>query len=93
MDLTGVRAVIMSGGAVRHPQWVELLATILGRNVAVAADAHLTVRGAARLAARGMGSDFPDPPPGRSVDPRSDVDVDGPLRAFEAATDRYFDAA
>lgn len=92
MDLTGVSAVVMSGGAVRHPQWVELLATILGRAVTVAADAHLTVRGAARLAARGMGSDLPDPPPGRPVAPRPDVDVETPLRAFEAATDRYFES-
>lgn len=90
MDLTDVSTVVMSGGAVRHPQWVELLATIVGRNVTVASDAHLTVRGAARLAARGVGNDLPDPPQGQDIELRRDVDFEAALRDFEAATDRYF---
>ncbi len=84
MDLTDVSVATMSGGAVRHTQWVETLATVLGLALTVTADAHLTVRGAARLAARGIGSDLPDPPAGRSIEPRSDIDVTEPLRAFEA---------
>lgn len=92
MDLTGVSAAVMSGGAVRHRHWVELLATILDRDVTVA-DAHLTVRGAARLAARGVGSDLPDPEPGRSVEPYPDPHLETSLRAFEEATKRYFDTS
>jgi sugar (pentulose or hexulose) kinase len=93
MALTGVSTTVMSGGAVRHTQWVETMATILGLDVTVAPDAHLTVRGAARLAARGVGNDLSNPPVGRTVEPRSDIDIEEPLRIFEAAVSRYFDSS
>lgn len=95
MDLTDVSVAVMSGGAVRHIQWVETLATILGLGITVTADAHLTVRGAARLAARGIGFDLPDPPAERTIEPRSDIDIDidEALRTFQAATSRHISSS
>ncbi len=89
--LTGVSTAVVSGGSARHLQWVELLATTLGLDVTVSADMHLTVRGAARLAARGVESDLPDLPGGRKVPARRDIDVARQLRSFDEAVTRYFD--
>lgn len=82
---TETSTVVLAGGAVRHRAWVELMADILGQQVAVSADPHLTVRGAARLAARGVGHDLPERPPDHTVEPGTGADVEGPLRAFAAA--------
>lgn len=90
MDITGVSAAIMSGGAARHVQWVELLATILDLDITVSTDKHLSVRGAARLAARGVGHDLPAPLAGEKVSPRLDADIDGQLEAFDETVTRYF---
>lgn len=90
MDLTDVSTAVMSGGSARHPEWVEALATVLGVSLTVAPDAHLTVRGAARLAARGLGTDLPNPPPGYTVHPDPAADVAGRLEAFEAAVTSHF---
>ena len=89
--LTGVSTAVVSGGSARHLQWVELLATTLGLDVTVSADMHLTVRGAARLAARGVESDLADLPGGRKVPARRDIDVARQLRSFDEAVTRYFD--
>lgn len=90
VQLTGVSSAVMSGGSARHHEWVELLATTLGLDMTVSADMHLTVRGAARLAARGVESDLPDPPVGRKVSARRDVEVEEQLRGFDEAVTRYF---
>lgn len=90
IELTGVSRAVVSGGSTRHPDWVELLATVLGTDVAIAPDMHLTVRGAARLAARGVGHDFPTPVDGSEVSPRRDVDVTELLRDFDDMISRYF---
>ncbi len=88
--LADVSKAVMSGGAARRTEWVELMATILGVDLTVAADAHLTVRGAARLAARGLGRDFPEPPAGLKVEALRDVDVEAQLSAFDDAVTEYF---
>ncbi|MEN8239101.1 MAG: FGGY family carbohydrate kinase, partial [Actinomycetota bacterium] len=85
MALTQEGSVMMAGGATRHLEWVELMATILGRKVAIAPDSHMTVRGAAQLAARGVGKAIPHPQVAHVVEPRLDDDVEGPMSAFEAA--------
>lgn len=90
MELANASVAVMSGGSARHDEWVVVLATILGRDIAVSPDMHLTVRGAARLAARATGADFIDPPPGRLVSPRTDVDVESLLRSFEDAVNHHF---
>lgn len=90
MDLTAVSRAVMSGGSTRHRGWVELLATILGRDIQVSEDMHLTVRGAARLAARGVGHDLPDLPPGLEVAGRRDIDIEPVLQAFDDDVSHYF---
>ena len=91
MDLTAVSTVVMSGGSTRHRDWVELLATILGRDVHVSDDMHLTVRGAARLAAQGVGDDLPDLPAGLEVKGHADTAIERRLRAFDDAVSSYFE--
>lgn len=90
LRVADVSTAVISGGSARHASWVELIATVLGIDVIVADDMHLTVRGAARLAARAIGADLPDLPVGRTVSPRHDIDMTDHIRAFEAATRRHF---
>lgn len=87
MCLSGVSAAIMSSGSSLHVEWVEVLATMLGIDITVSSDMHLTVRGTARLAARAMAADLPNPPVGRTVAPRSEVDVDAFLRDLQSAAE------
>ncbi len=89
-DLTNVSSAVMSGGSVRHAEWVETMATVLGMGVDVAEDSHFTVRGAARLAARGVGGDLPDPTIQRTVEPRPGVDAAARLGEFERTIERHF---
>ncbi len=85
MERTDVDSIIIAGGASRHRSWVELVATILGSPVTVASDPHLTVRGAAILAARAVGRNLPVSGAGTHVEPRTGCNVEGWLGAFQAA--------
>lgn len=90
LDATGVAKAMVSGGSTRHSAWIELLATVLGIDVVIAPDMHLTVRGAARLAARGIGHDFSTPAGVSVVTPRRNVDVATQLDNFDDAVSRHF---
>lgn len=90
MDVTGVSRATISGGSTRHSAWIELLATLLGVDVVIAPDMHLTVRGAARLAARGVGHDVPTPAGAAPIAPRRDVDTAELLGSFDEAVSQHF---
>lgn len=90
MAVTGVSHAVVSGGSTRHEAWVELLATVLGIEVIVARDVHLTVRGAARLAAQGVGGDFPEPHHGPRVGPRPGLDIAEQLQRFDGVVTDHF---
>lgn len=58
--ITGrLEPLVVSGGAVRHPLWLRLLADILDRRLTVSAVTEATAAGAAVLAGVGIGL-FPD---------------------------------
>ncbi|MDX1657644.1 MAG: FGGY family carbohydrate kinase [Nitriliruptorales bacterium] len=75
MERTEVDSLVVAGGASRHRQWVELLATVLGREVRTASAHHLTVRGAAVLAGRAVNHHLPVVPAGDTVGPRAGVQI------------------
>ncbi|MFL6583277.1 MAG: gluconokinase [Chthoniobacterales bacterium] len=62
------RAVIVSGGILRTPGWLPLLADAIGRDITVASDAEASLRGAAIYALQKLGFTPGPLPSGRIVE-------------------------
>ncbi len=73
LEITGADRVLMSGGASRHGDWVELLATLIDAEIHLAPDGHASARGAAVMAARARGEALAVPPERGAVTPRPDL--------------------
>ncbi len=64
-----VKRVIVSGGMLRSPPAIRVLADALGRDVEVARDPEASLRGAALFALENLGCKTPSTRPGRVVKP------------------------
>lgn len=73
LDLTGSHDVILSGGSSKNREWVQLLATMIGRDVGLVSDTNASARGAAILAARSVGSDVGPVPVTGTVSPQIEL--------------------
>jgi gluconokinase len=70
--LGAVDSFVATGGALlANPDWVQVLADVLGRPVEVSSVAEGSARGAAAVALERRGFDVPPPPPGRIFEPRT----------------------
>jgi gluconokinase len=71
--LGGTDEVVVTGGALlASPAWVQILADVLGRPLAVSAVAEGSARGAALVALERLGHPLPAAPVARVVEPRED---------------------
>jgi gluconokinase len=74
LDALGrVESVVATGGALRaNPDWIQVLADVLGYPVEVSGAAEGSARGAAVLALERLGLPVPEAPIERAVEPRLD---------------------
>jgi gluconokinase len=82
--MPGLDEIVATGGAlVGDPDWVQVLADVLGRPLTVSGVKEASLRGAAVIALERLGVTPAPAPLGRIVEPRSDR-----LDAFRAARER-----
>src|SRR5205085_2858848 len=69
--LGGVESVVATGGALRaNPDWLQILADVLGRTVELSAVEEGSARGAAMIALERLGLPVPPAPVAGLVEPR-----------------------
>jgi len=69
----GIESIVVTGGALlANPDWVQVLADVLGRPLEVSAVAEGSARGAALVALERLGAPAPPAPVARVVEPRAD---------------------
>lgn len=69
----GLESVVATGGGLlANPDWLQILADVLGRPLEVSGVAEGSARGAAVVAFERLGIDLPPAPVGRVVEPRLD---------------------
>ena len=70
--LGGVESVVVTGGALlANPDWVQILADVLGRTLEVSAVREGSARGAAMMALERAGLPVPPAPIAHAVEPRT----------------------
>lgn len=73
LGISGADQVELSGGATRHADWAQLLATLIGAELRLAPDTHASARGAVVLAARACGEALVPPPRRATVGPQPEL--------------------
>lgn len=77
-------AVSVDGGLSRNPYFVQFLSEVAGHDLFLPDETEQTAAGLARMAARAVGLDLPDPRPGRHV-PAREKSREGRIARFTAA--------
>jgi gluconokinase len=83
--LPAVDEIVVSGGTLVHePDWLQIVADVLERPLAVSAEPEASARGAAVAVLERLGHDPPAPPVSRVVAPRKDR-----AEAYRSAMERH----